>query len=73
MSYTKLCVCVCVCVCVCAQSCLILCNSMDCNPTGSFVHGIFQVRILEWVASYYARGSSRPGIKPVSLESRAER
>ena len=32
------------------QSCLILCNPMDCSPPGSFVHGIFQARILEWVA-----------------------
>ena len=29
---------------------------MDCSLPGSFVHGIFQARILEWVA----RGSSRP-------------
>ena len=32
------------------QSCLTLCNPMDCNPPGSSVHGIFQARILEWVA-----------------------
>ena len=32
------------------QSWLILCNPMDCNPPGSSVHGIFQARILEWVA-----------------------
>jgi len=32
------------------QLCPILCNSMDCSPPGSFVHGIFQARILEWVA-----------------------
>ena len=39
------------CVCVlCAQSCLTLCDPMDCSPPGSFVHGIFQARILEWVA-----------------------
>ena len=40
---------VCVCVSV-PQSCLSLCNSMECSPPGSSVHGIFQVRILEWVA-----------------------
>ena len=39
----------CVCVCSVAQSCLTLCNTMDCNPPGSSVPGIFQVRILEWV------------------------
>ena len=32
-------VCVCVCVCVCAQSCLTLCDPMDCSPPGSSVHG----------------------------------
>ena len=26
------------------------CNSMDCSPPGSFVHGILQARTLEWVA-----------------------
>ena len=43
-----------------AQSCLILCDPMDCNPTGSSVHGIFQARILEWVAIAYSRGTSWP-------------
>ena len=33
-----------------AQSCPTLCNPMDCNPPGSFVHGILQARVLEWVA-----------------------
>ena len=33
-----------------AQSCLTLCNPMDCSPPGSIVHGILQARILEWVA-----------------------
>ena len=33
-----------------AQSCLTLCNRMDCNPPVPSVHGIFQARILEWVA-----------------------
>ena len=33
-----------------AQSCLTLFNAMDCSPPGSSVHGISQVRILEWVA-----------------------
>ena len=32
------------------QSCLILCNPMACSPPGSSVDGIFQARILEWVA-----------------------
>ena len=33
------------------QSCLTLCNPMDCSLPGSSVHGIFQVRILEWAIS----------------------
>ena len=32
------------------QSCLTFCNAMDCSPPGSSVHGIFQTRVLEWVA-----------------------
>ena len=57
------CVCVSFCVCVCThsivQSCLILCNPMNCSPWGSSVHGIFQAWILEWIAISYSRGSSR--------------
>ena len=56
-------VCVCVFVCVCvwvAQSYLSLCNTMDCSPPGSFDNGILQVRILEWVAIPFSRGSSQP-------------
>ena len=48
----------CVCVLV-AQSCPTHCHSMDCSPPGSFVHGIFQARILEWVAISFSRGSSQ--------------
>ena len=33
------------------QSCLTLCDPMDCSLPGSFVNGIFQARILEWVAT----------------------
>ena len=32
----------------------------DCSLTGSSVHGISQARILEWVATYFSRGSSWP-------------
>ena len=38
------------------QSCLILCDPMDCSPPGSSVHGILQVRILEWVAHALLQG-----------------
>ena len=43
-----------------AQSCPTLCNPMDHSLTSSSVHGIFQARILEWVAISFSRGSSRP-------------
>ena len=37
-----------------AQLCPTLCDSMDCRLPGSSIHGIFQARILEWVAiSFY--------------------
>ena len=32
------------------QSCLTLCNPVDCSLPGSSVHGVFQARILEWFA-----------------------
>ena len=38
---------------------------MDCSLLGSSVHGIFQTRILEWVAMSSCRGPSSPGITPV--------
>ena len=46
----RVCVRGCLCVWVCAQLRLTLCDPMDYNPPGSSVHGIFQARILEWVA-----------------------
>ena len=33
-----------------AQSCPTLCDSMDCSQSGFSIHGVFQARILEWVA-----------------------
>ena len=45
-----------VCVCSAAQLCLTLCDPMDCNPPGFSAHGIFQVRILEWVVISYSKG-----------------
>ena len=63
----QLCLYVCVCVYVCVyyiykhvQSCSTLCDHVNCSPPGSSVHGIFQARILEWVAISFSRGSSRP-------------
>ena len=42
------------------QSCLTLCNPVDCSLPGFSVHGILQARILEWVTISFSRGSSRP-------------
>ena len=38
----------------------LFCNSMECSPPGSSVHGIFQARIVERVAISFSRGSSQP-------------
>ena len=42
------------------QSRLTLCDPMDCRLSGFSIHGIFQPRILEWVAMSFSRGSSWP-------------
>ena len=46
-------------MCSVAQSYQTPCNPMECSPTGSSVHGMFQARILEWAAISCPRGSSR--------------
>ena len=43
---------------LCAQSWPTLCDPVDCSLPGSSVHGIFQARILDWVAIPFSRGSS---------------
>ena len=53
----------CVCMHVRTLTCSVVSNSlrpMDCSPPVSSVHGIFQARILEWVAIFYSGGSSWP-------------
>ena len=42
------------------QSCLTLCDPMDCSPPGFCVLGILQARIPEWIAMPFSRGSSPP-------------
>ena len=42
------------------QSCSTLCNPVDCSLPGSSVRGIFQARVLKWVAIFFCRGSSQP-------------
>ena len=51
------------------QSCLTLCNPMDCSPPGSSIHGILQTIKLEWVTMPSSRGSSDPWIEAVSYVS----
>ena len=41
------------------QSCPTLCNPMDCSLPGSSIHGVFQARVLEWVAISFSRASSQ--------------
>ena len=41
-----------------AQSCLTLSDAVDCNPPGSAIHGIFQARVLEWVAIAFSNEKS---------------
>ena len=47
-----------------AQSFPTLHDPMDCSPLGSSVHGILQVRILEWVARPSSGDLLDPGIEP---------
>ena len=49
-----------------------LLDPMDCNLQGSFIHGIFQTRVLEWVAISFSRDLPDPGIKPGSPTLRAD-
>ena len=58
------------CVCVKSlQSCRTVCDPVNCSPPGSSVHGILQVRILEWVTMPFSRDLPDPGIEPASLMS----
>ena len=74
----RVCVCVFVCVCVCVFVCVcawVLSRSvttyslrpMDCSSQGSYVHGIFQARILEEVAISDTKALPNPGVKPTSF------
>ena len=47
-------------MCECAQSYPLFCEPMGCSPLGSFVSGLLQARILEWVAIPFSRASSWP-------------
>ena len=41
-----------------AQSCPTLSDPMDCSPSGSSAHGIFQARVLEWGAIAFSTANS---------------
>ena len=43
-----------------AQSCPTLHDPMDCSLPGSSIHGIFQARVLEWVAIAFSSLSIIP-------------
>ena len=54
------------------QLCPTLCDPRDCSPPGSSVHGIFQARILEWVAFPSLGDLPDPGIEPGSPALQAD-
>ena len=45
------------------QSCLTLCDPKGCSPPVSSIYGIFQARVLEWVAISFSRDLPDPGIE----------
>ena len=58
-------------ICACAQSSLILWDLLDYSPPGFSVHGIFQARILEWVAIPTPGDVPNLGVQLLSLVSPA--
>ena len=54
------------------QSCLTLCDPMDCSLPGSSVHGILQAKIREWGAIPSSKGFPHPGIEPGSPALQAD-
>ena len=49
------------------QSCLTLCDPMDCSPLGSSAHGILQARILSGLSVPPPKDLPDPEIEPESL------
>ena len=60
-----------VCVCVCAQSCLTLCDPVDCSHPRFSLYGILQASIIEWVAPSPGNLPD-PGIELVSPALKAD-
>ena len=55
---------ICPCVCVFSESCPTLCDPVDCSPTGSPVHGVFQA-VLEWgTVSAFWQGETPVSLSP---------
>ena len=54
------------------QSCPSLFDPMDCSLSGSSVHGIFQARVLQWIAVSSPGDLPDPGIEPGSLALQAD-
>ena len=48
-----------------------LCDTLDCSPPGSSVHGILQAGILVWVVCPHPGDLPNPATEPVSLVSPA--
>ena len=48
-----------------AQLCPTLSDAMDCSPLGSSVHGIFQARVLEWVAIAFSQIHAWESLSPI--------
>ena len=55
-----------ICCCLVTKHVQLFCNPVDSSPLGSSVDGIFQARILEWVAISFSRNLPNPGIEPTS-------
>ena len=66
LTSTTLCIYVCVCV-KSLQSCLTLCDPMDCSPPCSSVQGILQARMLQWIMPSSRGIFSPPGSNRVTL------
>ena len=54
------------CLYMCESVCLTLCDTMDCSPAGSSVHGISLARIPQWMPFRSAEDLPHPGTKPAS-------
>ena len=55
-----------------SESCMTLCDPMDCSPQSSSVHGALQARIVEWVAISSPWYLLNPGIEPASPALQAD-